>query len=244
MMSTDEYPGPRERHGAAISPLAWLATAFVSLAAAYDIDTLQRQLVARFGLAQVTLLRHWQTTIVESRSEPEKEKLAKTNTLFNSAIEFADDILIWNQSDYWATPLETMGRGQGDCEDFAIAKYYSLRYSGIPTSKLRLVYVKATLTRAIGPYRPPADFRGNSFTQAHMVLAYYATPNAEPLVLDNLIAEFKPASQRRDLQPIFSFNGDAVWNGVAGNAARGPGGPGTLSRWADLLLRARSEGFD
>ncbi|MFH1819539.1 MAG: hypothetical protein ABIK82_22125 [Pseudomonadota bacterium] len=137
-----------------------------------------------------------------------------------------------------------IARGQGDCEDFAIAKYLSLRYSGIPTAKLRLVYVKATLTRAIGPYRPPPGAEGKPFTQAHRMLAFYPTPDAEPLVLDNLIMEFKPASQRRDLQPIFSFNSDAIWNGVAGSAARGSGGPGTLSRWADLLLRARSEGFD
>ena len=221
-----------------------LVAVCVSLATAYDIDSLQRQLVVRFGLAQVGLLRHWHRTIVESGSATEKEKLAGINTLFNREIEFDDDILVWNQSDYWATLLETIGRGQGDCEDFAIAKYYSLRHAGIPTSKLRLVYVKATLTRAIGPYRPPPGFTGKSFTQAHMVLAYYATPNAEPLVLDDLVMEFKPASQRGDLQPIFSFNGDGIWNGVAGNATKGPGGPGTLSRWADLLLRARNEGFE
>lgn len=241
-MQADAHP---RRPGRLWSLLpAWLTAAFVSLAAAYDIDTLQRQLVARFGLAPVGLLRHWQGTIVEAGSATEQEKLAKTNALFNREIEFADDILVWNQSDHWATPLETIGRGQGDCEDFAIAKYYSLRYSGIPTAKLRLVYVKATLIRAIGPYRPPPGAAGKPFTQAHMVLAFYPTPDAEPLVLDNLVMEFKPASQRRDLQPVFSFNSDAIWNGVAASAARGSGGPGTLSRWADLLLRARSEGFD
>ena len=74
-----------------------------------------------------------------------------------------------------------------------------------------------------------------------MVLAYYATPLAEPLVLDNLTTEIKPASQRRDLQPVFSFNGEGIWNGVAG---KGPGGPGSLSRWTDLLQRARHEGLE
>ena len=97
----------------------------------------------------------------------------------------------------------------------------------------KLVYVKARLDGPAGPYQ-----------QAHMVLAYYPTPSAEPLVLDNLIPEIRPASQRTDLQPIFSFNSEAIWNGVAGNAARGPAGPGQLSRWQDLLQRARNEGLD
>jgi hypothetical protein len=63
-------------------------------------------------------------------------------------------------------------------------------------------------------------------------------------VLDNLVAEILPASQRKDLQPVFSFNSEAVWNGVAGNSAKGKAGIGQLSRWQDLLLRARKEGFD
>ncbi|MCX7148165.1 MAG: transglutaminase-like cysteine peptidase, partial [Rhodocyclales bacterium] len=124
-------------------------------------------------------------------------------------------------------------QGRGDCEDFAIIKYYSLRDAGVPLAKLRLVYVKATLNGPAGPYQ-----------QAHMVLAYYPTPNAEPLVLDNLIAEIRPASQRRDLQPVFSFNSEAIWNGAGGNAAKGAGGTGQLTRWQDLLQRARKEGFD
>lgn len=222
----------------------WMTAAFVSLAAAYDLDTLQQQLIARFGPARVTLLHEWQRTIIEARSVNETEKLANINALFNRSVDFEDDRVTWKQSDYWATPLETIGRAQGDCEDFAIAKYYSLRYAGIPTAKLRLVYVKATLTRPIGPYQAPAGSTGGAFTQAHMVVAYYPTPDAEPLVLDNLTTKIKPASQRRDLQPVFSFNGEGIWNGVAGNAAKGPGGPGTLSRWADLLQRARNEGFE
>lgn len=163
----------------------------------------------------------------------EKDKLKKINDFINSRVEFEDDLSIWNQSDYWATPLETIGQGRGDCEDFAIIKYYSLKDAGIPLAKLRLVYVKAKLSGPAGPY-----------LQAHMVLAYYPTPNAEPMVLDNLVPDIRPASQRTDLQPIFSFNSEAIWSGVAGNAAKGTGGTGQLSRWQDLLQRARNEGID
>jgi predicted transglutaminase-like cysteine proteinase len=170
---------------------------------------------------------------VDARKSAELEKLRKVNDFINQHVEFDEDLSIYNYSDYWATPLETVGHGRADCEDFAIIKYFSLKDSGVAISKLRLVYVKARLEEAGGPR-----------LQAHMVLAYYATPNAEPLVLDNLVPEILPASQRKDLHPVFSFNSEAVWNGVAGNSVKGKGGTGQLSRWQDLLLRARKEGFD
>jgi hypothetical protein len=77
-----------------------------------------------------------------------------------------------------------------------------------------------------------------------MVLAYYPTPNAEPLLLDNLVPEIRSASQRPDLQPVFSFNSEAIWGGVAGNAPKGMRGTGQLSRWQDVLNRTRNEGID
>ena len=205
----------------------------VSAALAFDFDRLQPQLIARFGQERVALLRDWQKTLADSRSGSELVKLRKINDFINRTITFEDDIAIWNQSDYWATPLEAIGQGRGDCEDFAIIKYFSLKDAGVPLAKLRLVYVKARLNGPNGPY-----------LQAHMVLAYYPTPTGEPLVLDNLVAEIRPASQRADLQPVFSFNSEAIWNGAAGNAARGAKGIGQLSRWEDLLQRARKEGFD
>lgn len=210
-----------------------MLTLAISAAWAYDFDRLQQQLTARFGPARISLLRDWHDMLDASKPLSEKDKLKKVNDFINKRIAFEDDISIWNQSDYWATPLETMGQSRGDCEDFAIIKYYSLRDAGVPLAKLRLVYVKARLNGPVGPY-----------LQAHMVLAYYPTPNAEPMVLDNFVPVIKPASQRSDLQPIFSFNSEAIWNGVAGNAAQGYGGTAQLSRWQDLLQRARNEGFD
>lgn len=205
----------------------------VSVTWAFDFEHLERQLIKRFGTTQLPALRDWQKTLSKAKSEPEILKLERINNFVNQHVAFEDDIDIWNQSDYWATPLETIGRGRGDCEDFAIIKYYSLHDAGVPLIKLRLVYVKARLNGPNGPY-----------LQAHMVLAYYPMPNAEPLVLDNLVPEIKPASQRSDLHPIFSFNSEAIWAGVAGNAKKGAGGTAKLSRWQDLLQRARSEGFE
>ena len=215
--------------------LAWLLPLLAVSAAALDFDRLQQLLVVRFGVAQVTLLRDWQQVLAEAAAPKlsERQKLTRVNDFLNRRVAFDDDHAIWAQSDYWATPLETIGQGRADCEDYAIIKYYSLKDAGISQEKLRLVYVKA---RIDGP--------GGPRLQAHMVLAYYPTPDAEPLVLDNLIPEIRTASQRKDLHPVFSFNSEAIWSGVAGNATKGRGGTGQLSRWQDLLNRARSEGFE
>lgn len=197
------------------------------LAQGLDFERLQQALIARFGDAQLPLLRDWQRSLEAARSLSETEKLQRINDFFNQRIAFDDDRSVWGQGDYWATPIETMGQGRGDCEDFSIAKYYSLLNLGIPVSKLRLVYVKATQS---GP--------GGTFQVAHMVLAYYATPNADPLVLDNLNTQILPASRRSDLAPIFSFNGAGLWQGTGNQSSKS-----NLSRWQDLLARARAEGF-
>jgi predicted transglutaminase-like cysteine proteinase len=202
------------------------------LVAAFDFNALQQQLTANFGASRVTTLKAWQQTLTAAKKLKEPDKLKRINDFFNQHIAFEDDYSIWDQSDYWATPLETIGQGRADCEDFAIAKYYSLQNVGVPLAKLRLVYVKARLEGAGGPT-----------LQAHMVLAYYPTPNAEPLVLDNLVPDIRPASQRKDLQPMFSFNSEAIWTGVAANSTK-KAGTGQLSRWHDLLQRARKEGFE
>lgn len=160
-------------------------------------------------------------------------KLQKVNQFFNRKLSYTDDIDLWGQSDYWATPLESLSKGKADCEDYVIAKYFSLRSLNIPDSQLRLVYVKA---RIGGP--------NSSVTQAHMVLAFYPSAEGEPLILDNLITDIRPASRRTDLSPIFSFNGLGIFAGSASNASLGPGGTSRLSRWQDLLERAHKEGFE
>jgi len=193
-----------------------------------DFPGLQQQLIARFGPARISLLQDWQTQLEATKKLSEEEKLKRLNDFFNRNIAFDEDLTVWNQSDYWATPLETIGRGRGDCEDFSIVKYYSLRQAGVPVSKMRLIYVKA---------------RQGGNQRAHMVLAYYASPSAEPLVLDNLDPVIKPASKRPDLVPVFSFNSQGIYAGIAGNAAASTGGTGKLSRWEDLMHRARNEGF-
>ena len=156
-------------------------------------------------------------------------KLQALNQFFNRRIQSREDIDVWGQVDYWASPLEMLEKGAGDCEDFAIGKYFSLVALGMPISKLRLVYVRAQIG---GP---------SGVVQAHMVLAYYASPGAEPLILDNLITDVRPASRRPDLAPVFSFNSEGLWQGVGSQTAGDP--TARLSRWREILVKARAEGF-
>ncbi len=163
----------------------------------------------------------WRAEMSRYSTLSEREQLTQVNRFFNQ-LYFVDDIKLWGKKDYWATPLEFLGSNAGDCEDFTIAKYFSLLELGVSDKKLRLVYVKAI-----------------TLNQFHMVLAYYSTPNAEPLILDNINGEIKPASTRRDLLPIYSFNGKNLWlmktkNGqLAGESSR-------LSLWNDLRARERA----
>ncbi|WP_341675618.1 transglutaminase-like cysteine peptidase [Niveibacterium sp. SC-1] len=180
----------------------------------------------RYGAGGAAAVREWRALVAGLPGRAEAQQLRSVNDFFNRRIRFADDQEIWNQADYWATPIETLGRGAGDCEDFALAKYFSLREAGVDAAKLRLIYVRA---RIGGPE--------SSITQAHMVLGYYATPDGEPEVLDNLIGEIRPASRRPDLTPVFSFNSEGVYaSGSVSSIER-------LTRWKGLLLRMRSEGY-
>lgn len=167
-------------------------------------------------------------TVNEARRLDEERKLALVNQFFNQHIAFREDTEVWGQIDYWASPLEALNRGAGDCEDYAIAKYFALIAAGVPSPKLRLVYVRAQLGGAGGP------------VQAHMVLAYYGQPDAQPLILDNLIGDIRPASRRPDLAPVFSFNAEGLWQGVGPSTAGDP--LARLSRWRDALNKARLEG--
>jgi len=161
----------------------------------------------------------WQQLITENQDLTEQEKLNRVNTFFNANIQFIDDQALWDLKDYWATPLETLSKGGGDCEDYAIAKYFTLKRLGVDESKLRLTYVKAI-----------------ELNQAHMVLTYFENKRAEPLVLDDLIIDIKYATQKTDLIPVYSFNGDSLWltkpkeNKRVSDAAR-------LSLWQNLLLK-------
>lgn len=203
----------------------------VHYAFGFDFDRLQKTLISKFGSSSVKMLQEWKVLLSDPKTQSDPDKLKSVNDFFNRRINFSDDTVVWGKTDYWATPLETIGKNAGDCEDFVIAKYFSLKDMGMPIQKLRLTYVKAKIG---GP--------NSNITQAHMVLAYYATPDAEPLVLDNLISDIRPASRRPDLIPVFSFNSDGIW--AAGATGASSGSVDRLSKWKELVSRMQAEGFE
>lgn len=202
-----------------------IAIFFVSTTVSLALNTQEQRWVdavsKTYGSRAAKRVETWRNELARYKSLSEQQKLTKVNNFFNQ-LHFVNDINLWGKNDYWATPLEFLGSNAGDCEDFTIAKYFSLLELGISDKKLRLVYVKAI-----------------TLNQFHMVLAYYSKPSAEPVLLDNINPEIKRASLRKDLLPIYSFNGKNLWlmksrqGQLAGKSSR-------LSLWNDLRAREKS----
>lgn len=165
----------------------------------------------------------WQQLISTGSSLSDIEKLHRVNAFFNE-VTFINDIDHWGVEDYWATPMQLLASNGGDCEDFSIAKYFTLREMGVPAEHLRLTYVKAL-----------------KLNQAHMVLTYFRTPDADPLVLDNLVSEIQQSSSRDDLKPVYSFNADGLWLARERGNEQHVGKPERLSRWQEVVARINTE---
>jgi predicted transglutaminase-like cysteine proteinase len=152
-----------------------------------------------------------QETLDSVKDKSDLEKLEAVNNFFNE-VRYSSDMKIYGVSDYWATPWEFLGKDIGDCEDYVISKYFALKYLGVDYKKLFFSYVRST-----------------KFNQPHMVLTYFETPKSEPLVLDNNNHKIFPASQRKDLIPIYNFNGD-VLNQIGQNKEK------SHKKWDELKL--------
>jgi len=217
-----------------VFPLCSLALAFFASAAlvlaqpraprGYTTAVSERLMVSydqRFGAGTRTRLEAWKRYAAQRKGAPlsEADLLVEVNRTLNR-VRFVDDAVHWKEPDYWATPAESVGSDGADCEDFSIAKYFLLKELGVPIARMRMTYVKAV-----------------KLNQAHMVLAYYARPDAEPLVLDNLEDTVRPASQRTDLVPVYSFNDEEVWTETRGAS----GSPRQIRNWSLLLERLERE---
>ena len=203
--------------------LCWIVFHLSAQATFVFNEALFQKVLVRFGIEASNRVRDWKEVIADNKNSDTADQLYEVNRFFNR-LEFVDDLKHWNKNDYWATPVEFLSTNGGDCEDFSIAKYFSLRAMGVPAVKLRLMYVKAL-----------------RYNMAHMVLAYYETPKSIPLVLDNLNKDILPANKRRDLRPVYSFNGEGLW--MAKEQGRGKqvqeGGNNDL--WEDLNKRMMQE---
>ncbi|MCB1785673.1 MAG: transglutaminase-like cysteine peptidase [Gammaproteobacteria bacterium] len=179
------------------------------------LDWMERE----YGTAARARVVELQRLIESGTDLEERTKLERVNAFFNR-VSYDSDYALWDQKDYWATPFEVLGVYSADCEDYAISKYFTLLSMGVAEDRLRITYVKAL-----------------ELDQAHMVLAYYAAPDVEPLILDNLRGAIVPAGERADLVPVYSFNGADLWLAVNSMQGKRVGDADRLSLWQSYQAR-------
>ena len=135
----------------------------------------------------------YQKTLQKLTHLAKNEQLTQLNLYLNSLLPQYDSV-IKNKEDEWATPKEFLTIGYGDCEDYAIIKYYSLLRLGYKEEKLYLTVVKE-------------KFHGGY----HMVLSYFMQKNRSPLILDNLSFKILPLKKRSDLEALLFINAKGVY---------------------------------
>ena len=203
-----------------ILPVVFSAMCFATLTSQLFTEAFFNQVDNRYGAQKLTEFYRWQEAVNEGAAVDDYDRLQLANNFANRHIAFKADLDHWDKMDYWATPVESLGTGSGDCEDYAIFKYLTLVAMGMDESKLRLMYVRAL-----------------AYDQPHMVLIYFETPSSLPLVLDNLNRKVLPANKRPDLKPIYSFNGQGLWLAKAhGLGSSKPDSKGT-NDWSVLMQR-------
>ena len=160
----------------------------------------------------------WRALLKSLAGAPLEHQVYAVNHFINQW-RYRSDAENYGHSDYWATPIEFMTRS-GDCEDYAIAKYVSLRELGVPVDQLRLVVVQDVLRDL-----------------AHAVLAVYTGDRV--LILDNLTEAVLPDTRLSQYIPYYSVNEAGRWAHIAtaplmvSSAERRvipPSGPGSAGR--------------
>ncbi len=122
----------------------------------------------------------------------EATTLERVNLWVNRQIAYADDERNYRQRDFWATADETVARGSGDCEDYAILKMHMLRAAGIDGERMKLVLLR--------------DLAINADHAFLMVRS-----QAGWVVLDNMTDRIYDGRQANAVRPIMSFSGDRRW---------------------------------
>ncbi|PCK03472.1 MAG: sulfate adenylyltransferase [Alteromonadaceae bacterium] len=194
---------------------------------ALEIDEgVLEKVAAHYGGEAVERVRNWGSLMVSDSQNAafgDPERMKSANDFFN-LVAWLSDQEHWGREDYWATPIEMLATNGGDCEDFSIGKYFTLRETKLSPDKLRITYVKSL-----------------TYNTPHMVLAYYETPDAEPLILDNINKQILPASQRQDLLPVYSFNGESIWLAKARGKKLKANSQSAIPQWQKLNSRMLSE---
>lgn len=142
---------------------------------------------------QLKATKQWQRLAISLINAPLKQKLIEVNRFFNRW-PYRLDQEVWKRKDYWASPLEFLQRS-GDCEDYAIVKYFALRYLGLPAEQLRVVIL-----------------RDNIRSITHAVLAVYVEEDI--LILDNLSDPVFSHRRYQHYLPHYSVNEHHRWSHI------------------------------
>lgn len=132
----------------------------------------------------------WLAFLDKIRDLPPEEQIRAVNREMNDK-PYVTDPVNWHMADYWATPLQFL-RKDGDCEDYAISKYFTLKALGVPVDDMRVVALQ-----------------DQNLNLGHAVLVVYV--GDEPMLLDNQIASVVPANSIRHYNPVFSINEAGWW---------------------------------
>lgn len=127
-----------------------------------------------------------------SRGLNEQDLLARVNQWVNREIAYVNDDRNYRQRDFWATAEQTLGRGSGDCEDFAILKMQMLRAAGVDAERMKLVLLR--------------DLAANA---DHAFLLVQT--DAGKVVLDNVTDRLYDGSQSNAVRPVLSFSENRRW---------------------------------
>ena len=139
----------------------------------------------------------WREFIASLHGKELKAQLEAINDWSNKHAYIADQ-LNWGVSDYWATPYEFM-EVNGDCEDYAISKYYSLRALGVPADRMRIIIVQDLNLGGI----------------IHAILGVYDGDRMH--ILDNQIKQVVDAMGIYHYRPIYGTNEDFWWRYTPNN---------------------------
>lgn len=136
---------------------------------------------------QNNFVRRWESVVENMRSDNRMTEIQSINTYANHALRYGDDIDVWKVDDYWASPGESLAKGFGDCEDYAILKYYSLLQLGFDKDDLKLLVAVDK-------------------TELHTVLIV-----DDKYLLDNETDEVKQIKDVDYYTPIYMINSSHYW---------------------------------
>lgn len=182
----------------------------------YVDDSLMKKIENKYKIFAKRRFIFQQTMLDSVKGKSDMEKLEAVNKYYNN-VRYGSDLKVYGKKDYWATPWEFLGKDRGDCEDYVISKYFALRYLNVDSKKLFFTYV-----------------RSSKFKAAHMVLTYFETPRSEPLILDNNNHKIFPASKRKDLTPIYNFNGESLYKAAAKGNGKKVDSKKAHKKWDEL----------